>query len=70
MYCVLYLVLDHGAEVVVPEEDTELPLLHGGRELTEAVVRELGRRAAQELLRHQAWGVRGGPGVRGDSNGK
>ena len=59
-YCVLpYLVFDHGAEVVVPEEHAQLPLLHGRRQLTQPVVRELGRRAAQELLRHHAWSVPG-----------
>ena len=58
-----YLVFYHGAEVVVPEEHAQLPLLHGGRQLTEAVVCELGGRAAQELLRHHAWGVRGGGAV-------
>lgn len=52
----VYLVFDHGAEVVIPEEDTELSLLHGGRELTQAVVRELSGRAVQKLLRHDACG--------------
>lgn len=50
-----HLELDHGAEVVVPEEDAELALLHGGRQLTEAVVRQLSGRVAQELLGHDAW---------------
>lgn len=49
-----YLELDHGAEVVIPEEDAEFSLLHSGGELTQAVVRQLGGRAAQELLRHDA----------------
>ena len=46
---------DERAEVVVPEEDRQLALLDGGAELTEAVVRQLGGRGLQELLRHQAW---------------
>lgn len=29
-----YLEFDHGAEVVIPEKDTELSLLYGGCELT------------------------------------
>lgn len=29
-----YLELDHGAEVVIPEEDAEFSLLHSGGELT------------------------------------
>lgn len=29
----VYLVLDHGAEVVIPEKDTKLSLLHSGCEL-------------------------------------
>lgn len=53
--CGSHLELDHGAEVVVPEEDAELALLHGGRELTEAVVRQLSGRVVQELLGHDAW---------------
>lgn len=53
--CGSYLELDHGAEVVVPEEDAELALLHGGRELTQAVVRQLSGRVVQELLGHDAW---------------
>lgn len=53
--CGSYLELDHGAEVVVPEEDAELALLHGGRELTQAVVRQLSGRVVQELLSHDAW---------------
>lgn len=57
--CGLYLELDHGAEVVVPEEDAELALLHGGRELTQAVVRQLSGRVVQELLGHDAWHERG-----------
>lgn len=56
----VYLVLDHGAEVVIPEKDTELSLLHGGRELTQAVVRQLSGRAAQKLLRHDAYDERRG----------
>lgn len=53
--CGSHLELDHGAEVVVPEEDAELALLHGGRELTQAVVRQLSGRVVQELLGHDAW---------------
>ena len=30
----VYLVLDHGAKVVIPEKDAELSLLYSGRELT------------------------------------
>jgi len=30
----LYLEFDHGAEVVIPEKDTELSLLYSGCELT------------------------------------
>lgn len=30
----VYLVFDHGAEVIVPEKHTEFSFLHGGRELT------------------------------------
>lgn len=52
---VFYLVFDHCAEVVIPEKDAELSLLHGGRELTQAVVRQLGGRAAQKLLRHDTY---------------
>lgn len=50
-----YLELDHGAEVVIPEKDAELSLLHGRRELTQAVVRQLSGRVVQELLCHYAW---------------
>lgn len=50
----VYLVLDHGAEVVIPEKDTELSLLYGGCELTQAVVRQLSGCAVQELLCHDA----------------
>lgn len=39
-----HLVLDHGAEVVVPEEHTQLSLLGGGVELTQTVIRQLGGR--------------------------
>lgn len=49
-----HLVLDHGAEVVVPEEHTQFPLLHSGCELTQAVVGQLRGRAVKELLRHEA----------------
>lgn len=51
---VIHLELDHGAEVVVPEEHTELSFLHGGRELTQAVVCQLGGRAVQKLLGYKA----------------
>lgn len=51
---VIHLELDHGAEVVVPEEHTELSFLHGGRELTQAVVCQLGGRAVQKLLSYKA----------------
>lgn len=59
-----YLVLNHGAEMVVPEEDAQLPFRDGGRELAQAVVGELGSRGLQELLCYQAWGwgVGGGGG--------
>lgn len=49
-----HLVFNHGAEVVIPEKDAEFSLLHGGCELTQAVVRQLSGRAAQELLCHNA----------------
>ena len=48
-----HLVFDHGAEVVVPEEDGQLALLGRGVELTQAVIGQLGCRGFQELLRHQ-----------------
>lgn len=48
--------LYHGAEVVVAEEDAELALLDGSRELAQPVVGQLGGRGLQELLRHQPWG--------------
>ena len=51
---VIHLELDHGAEVVVPEEHTELSFLHGGRELTQTGVRQLGGRAVQKLLGYKA----------------
>lgn len=54
-----HLELDHGAEVVVPEEDAELAFLHGGRELTQAVVGQLSGRVVQELLGHDAWHQKG-----------
>lgn len=62
-----HLVLYHSAEVVVAEEDAQLLLLHGGRQLAQPVVRELGGRGLQELLSNQPWGggggnVRAGPG--------
>lgn len=58
-YCPsVYLELDHGAEVVIPEKDAELSLLHGRRELTQAVVRQLSGRVVQELLCHDAWDER------------
>lgn len=41
--------------MVVPEEDAELALLHGGRELAEAVVRQLSGRVVQKLFSHNAW---------------
>ena len=56
---VVHLEFGHGAEVVVPEEDAELALLHGGRELAQAMVGQLGGCAVQELLRDEAWGHRG-----------
>ncbi len=42
-----------GGEVVVPEEDGQLPVAHLGVELTEAVVGELAGRLFQELLPHK-----------------
>lgn len=48
-----HLVLDHGAEVIVPEEHTQLSLLGGGVEFTQAVIRQLGGRRLQKLLRYQ-----------------
>lgn len=50
----VYLVFDHCAEVVIPEKDTELSLLYGGSELTQAVVGQLSGRAAQKLLCYDA----------------
>lgn len=55
LLCGSHLELDHGAEVVVPEEDAQLALLHGRRELTQAVVRQLSGRVVEELLGHDAW---------------
>lgn len=46
--------------MVVPEEDAQLALLHGGRELAQAVVGQLRGRAVEELLGHDAWRGRGG----------
>lgn len=46
--------LSHSAEVVVSEEDTELALLGGRRQLAQAVVGQLGRSGLQELLGDQA----------------
>lgn len=51
---VLYLIFDHGAEVVIPEKDAELSLLYRGCELTQAVVRQLGGCAVQKLLCYDA----------------
>lgn len=49
-----YLVFDHSAEVVIPEKHAELSLLDSGCEFTQAVVRQLGGCAAQELLSYNA----------------
>lgn len=51
-----HLVFGHGTEVVVPEEDAELPLLDSGGKLTQAVVGQLGGCAVEELFRHVACG--------------
>lgn len=48
--------LYHGAEVVVAEEDAELALPDGPRELAQPMVGELGGCGLQELLCHQPWG--------------
>lgn len=53
--CWVYLVFDHGAEVIIPEKDTELSLLYSGRQLTQAVVRQLSGCAAQKLLCYDTW---------------
>lgn len=59
----LHLVLYHGAEVVVTEEDAELALPDGGGKLAEPMVGQLGGCGLQELLCHQPWGESGvGPG--------
>ena len=42
-----------GREVIVPEEDGQLAVLHGGIQLTEAVICQLRSRLLQELLRDQ-----------------
>lgn len=52
--CVVYLEFGHGTEVVVSEEHAQFPLLHGGRELTQAVVSQLRGSVVKELLRHKA----------------
>lgn len=49
------LVFDHGTEVVVSEEHGDLSLFGRRVEFTQAVIRQLGRRRLQELLRHQTW---------------
>lgn len=51
--------LDHGAEVVVAEEDAELALAGPGRELAQPVEGQLRRRGLQELLGHQPCGDSG-----------
>lgn len=48
------LVLYERAEVVVPEEDAELPLLHSRHHLTQPVIGQLRRRGLQELLCEEA----------------
>lgn len=53
----LHLVFDHGTEVVVSEEHGDFSLFGRRVELTQTVIRQLGRRRLQELLRHQTWGV-------------
>lgn len=50
-----HLKFGHGAEMIVPEEDTQLSLLYGGGELTQAVVGQLSRCAVQKLLCHETW---------------
>lgn len=67
---VIHLELDHGAEVVVPEEHTELSFLHGGRELTQAVVCQLGGRAVQKLLSYKACRQREREGERERQKGR
>lgn len=48
-----HLVFDHRAEVVVSKEHGDLSLFGRRVEFTETVIRQLGRRRLQELLRHQ-----------------
>ena len=58
-----HLPLEQGAEVIISEEHTQLPLLHHRVELAQTVVCELSGSGLQKLLRYQ--GCEGRESVRG-----
>ena len=49
----MYIVLVEGAEVVVSEEHTQLLLVYGACEFTQAAVGQLGCRLVEKLLRYE-----------------